>query len=38
MYYSRSFSSLEELKRAVTNYIDYYNHHRFHSLNFLYQH
>ena len=28
MYYGRSFSSFEELKRVVTNYIDYYNHHR----------
>ncbi|OEG18068.1 hypothetical protein BCR22_11900 [Enterococcus plantarum] len=28
MYYGRSFSSFEELKRAVTNYIDYYNHYR----------
>ena len=28
MYYRRIFSSFEELKRAVENYIDYYNHHR----------
>lgn len=28
MYYGRMFSSFEGLKRAVENYIDYYNHHR----------
>ena len=29
MYYLRKFNTFDELKEAVTDYIDYYNNHRY---------
>jgi transposase InsO family protein len=33
MYYLKKFNTYDELEAAITDYIDYYNNHRYHLQN-----